>query len=69
MQVSTFLNTFQLLNDSNRLAVLASCNKEVKCIYNDLMLLIDPEAIAPRGAAANAVVGELTKIIKGKAPS
>lgn len=65
----TFLNTFQLLNDSNRLAILASCNTGVKCLYSDFKLLLDPEAVVPRGAAADAVVEGMTKIVQGALPS
>lgn len=68
LQVCTFLNTFQLLNDSNRLAVLASCNTGVACLFSDLTLLLDPEAVVPRGAAADAVVEELTSIVEGEPP-
>eukprot|EP00892_Ulva_mutabilis_P008289 jgi/Ulvmu1/5832/UM025_0090.1 len=68
-QICTFFNTFQLLNDSNRLAVLASCNTGVACLYTDFELLLDPEAVVVRGAAAEAVVENLTGIVEGDPPS
>lgn len=58
-QVCTFLTAYQLLHDGNRLAVLATCDAGVQCLFSDLHLLSDPAAVSAGSAAAVHVATKL----------
>ena len=63
MQVTVFLTAYQLLSDSNRLAVLASANAGTEVLYSDLALLVDAAADRPEPSAAVAVASGLQKLL------
>jgi hypothetical protein len=59
VQLCTFLTAYQLLNDGNRLAVIASEDDRAACLYSDMHLLLDPDAPREGDAAAVQVASKL----------
>lgn len=65
-QVCAFINTYQLLNEASRLAVLASGSRSAPTLYSDLHLLADPESAGPSIPAAQVVATELKSLLEAE---
>lgn len=63
LQICVFLTAYQLLSDSNRLAVLASTNSAPAVLFSDLPTLLAADAPRPEPSAAGAVAAGLRVVL------
>ena len=64
-QVSTFVNTYQLLGEGNHLAVVAVHQGSAPVIYSDLHLITNPNDNTPSAPAAQVVGAKLDQYLSG----
>lgn len=65
LQISAFITNYQLLNDGNRLAVVAAHHNSASVLYSDLHLISSPQADAATVPAAEVVITKLLAMLQG----
>lgn len=65
LQISCFITNYQLLNDGNRLAVVAAHHDSASVLYSDLHLISSPQADAATVPAAEVVITKLLAMLQG----